>query len=252
LILHLIASGLRRVFIGLESGNTEELTHFAKRATLEETRQALLFLSDLGLPVRTGFIMFTPYSTFENLRANLEFMKQEGFLASTADLTTRLELYTGAVEITRLRRDNLLTDNPWNNPYAYRFKDYRIEAPALALSNLRALNRPYHYWESIHMARLVAAGALLTPAVCEHNVIYQKAQILNKDIYEMWDFLAQRNQEFFLAVLELAEKKWDELKFSQLVTTYIDGYQSQVGATCDSLVRAFLLETKKVGVDVIY
>jgi anaerobic magnesium-protoporphyrin IX monomethyl ester cyclase len=251
-IQHLILSGLRRVFIGIESGTDEELKYYGKKANLEESKQALRFLKGLGLTVRTGFIMFNPYSTVETLRSNLEFMKSEGFLDSTADLMTRLELYTGSVELTRLKKNHLLIDDPWNKPYAYRFLNPRIEAPANALNSLRDLNNPEHRWESIHTAKLVASGALHTLPVIEHDFMHERALVLKRDIDEMSDTLAQANEAFFLEIIEMAEVSWSEIRFKELVETYIDGYQSQIGATCDALVQAFLLEARKHKIDVIF
>ena len=252
LLLHLIHSGLRRVFIGVESGNPGDLRKYGKKANLDDMRQALERLRACGLATRIGFIMFHPRNTFDDLRANLAFLMEIDQLGSAADLMTRLELYTGAAEVAQLRNEGLLVGDPWNDPYAYRFGDPRIEKLAQALTRTRSENRPERRWESIHTARLVAQGSLLTDEVREHPVLFRLAQNLLKEVNELWAFISASNRVLFETLLDLAEDGWKEDTYRELVSTHIDGYCVDIAKTCDTLVRVFLLQAYRENVNVVF
>jgi len=69
------SAGLVRVFLGLESGVQQMLDRFNKMSTVEQNKKSLHILSELGIGVDIGFIMFDPYTTFEEVKQNLGFLK---------------------------------------------------------------------------------------------------------------------------------------------------------------------------------
>lgn len=71
-------AGLVRVFLGIESGVQSQLDRFGKMSTVKQNLQAIDILSDLGLDVSIGFIMFDPYTTLAEVKENIEFLKRLG------------------------------------------------------------------------------------------------------------------------------------------------------------------------------
>ena len=67
-------SGLERVYIGFEGGTNERLIKIKKPATVESNLRAFRFLTDRGIAVQYGFIMFFPDSTTEEIGENLDFL----------------------------------------------------------------------------------------------------------------------------------------------------------------------------------
>ena len=66
-------SGLRRVFVGFESGTQKILDIYDKGITLEISKRALNILQDLKLEIIPGFIFFDPFSTLEDILESLKF-----------------------------------------------------------------------------------------------------------------------------------------------------------------------------------
>jgi hypothetical protein len=122
LLRQLQQSGMEAVFLGLEAGNVEDLRLFRKRATLQDHRRSLRLFRELDIHVLLGFINFTPYSTVERLRANVDFLHQEGLAYNLEAFCSRLEIYLGTPILASLRRDGLTTCcPPFVEPYDYAF-----------------------------------------------------------------------------------------------------------------------------------
>lgn len=95
--LHL--SGVRTIFLGVESGNNRDLRLFQKGSTVDENLVAITNCKNAGINVEIGFIMFTPYSTCDLIRENLMFLAQAGELRPNR-LMSRLKLFPNTT-ITR-------------------------------------------------------------------------------------------------------------------------------------------------------
>src|SRR5260370_34366065 len=68
-------AGLYLVYMGLESGNAEGLKTLHKQITVEQNLRAVEILKSIGLFFEYGFMLFDPSSTFEAVRANLNFLR---------------------------------------------------------------------------------------------------------------------------------------------------------------------------------
>lgn len=68
-------AGLRRVFLGVESGSQSILDRFNKDVTVGDNIKALKILNKLGLYISMGFIMFDPEINFKELSENIEFIR---------------------------------------------------------------------------------------------------------------------------------------------------------------------------------
>lgn len=63
--------GLKRIFLGLESGSIAQLKRYNKGLDLEQAMCSLRVLSGMGFTLRLGFIIFDPLMTKEDLAQNL-------------------------------------------------------------------------------------------------------------------------------------------------------------------------------------
>lgn len=116
-------AGLSGVFLGIESGVQRQLDTYDKRTTVEQNRRAIDLARRLDLSVRSGLIIFDPYSTMSDLMENLKFIQETGSGAGSA-LESRVLLYRGAPLTERVRADGLLIENGLE--LGYRFKDRKI------------------------------------------------------------------------------------------------------------------------------
>ncbi|MDR3688331.1 MAG: cobalamin-dependent protein [Fimbriimonas sp.] len=75
-VRHLRAAGLREVFVGIESGVKDQLKRFQKKATADTNTLALERLSAIGLQVDIGYIMFDPFTKFEDLSIHIDYLRK--------------------------------------------------------------------------------------------------------------------------------------------------------------------------------
>lgn len=68
--------GLFYLFMGIEDGTDEGLARLNKNMTVSESQAGIDLLKRLGLAFDYGFMLFQPYTTFETLQMNLEFLRK--------------------------------------------------------------------------------------------------------------------------------------------------------------------------------
>lgn len=79
-------AGLFLVYMGIESGVDSGLEILHKQLSVEQNRDAVRLLKDLGVLFSYGFMLFDPSSSFESVRGNLEFLREivgDGSAAAT-------------------------------------------------------------------------------------------------------------------------------------------------------------------------
>jgi radical SAM superfamily enzyme YgiQ (UPF0313 family) len=96
LLAHLKQAGLRRVFIGLETGSYEQLVSYRKRhvAAGEDPATRIRALQDLGIEVIPGTIMFHPAVRPTELRETVRLLKATGY-KTPRKLFDRITAYAG-------------------------------------------------------------------------------------------------------------------------------------------------------------
>lgn len=118
----LVAAGLQRVFLGVETVEQEELDRFHKAQDRLMVERAIGTLRDLGVHVEIGFILFTPWSTLESLTRKRRFLEEFGPHA-TASLGSYLSVMPGTELERQLRAERLLAGE-WPD-YWFEFRDRR-------------------------------------------------------------------------------------------------------------------------------
>jgi radical SAM superfamily enzyme YgiQ (UPF0313 family) len=71
-------AGLHKVFIGFESGADSVLRRYRKGTTAAINLNAVNILRKIGIGIDPGFIMFDPWTRFEELQASLAFIEASG------------------------------------------------------------------------------------------------------------------------------------------------------------------------------
>lgn len=119
----LVCSGLYLSFVGVESGNEEDLKLYNKFATVEDNETIIHYLNDKHVYPDIGFINFNPYSTFSKIWTNLAFLHRTGFLFDTQKMNAKLNLYRGTTICNRVLDDRKIAKY---NDLDYAFMDPRI------------------------------------------------------------------------------------------------------------------------------
>lgn len=68
--------GLKKVYVGIESGSDTTLKRYGKNVTKEDNRRAIQILKELGIDAKLCLIIFDPWMTPEELSETVEFLIQ--------------------------------------------------------------------------------------------------------------------------------------------------------------------------------
>lgn len=133
----LFRSGAEKALLGIESGDDAALQLFRKASTVEDNYRAIRLFRTHGIYVAFGFIMFHPYSTWDMLRNNRDFLI-DTLGHNLRRFITRLELYPGSEILLQLESDGLLAPDYFDTlePYAYKYANPEIAHCAYLLNNL--------------------------------------------------------------------------------------------------------------------
>ena len=94
LLAKLYRSGLRYVFLGVESATPAVLRRFRKPTLPARALYAIAAWRNTGIVVEIGMIPFHPWTTFATLKADYEFLQQAGCL-NLRTATNRLLIFPG-------------------------------------------------------------------------------------------------------------------------------------------------------------
>lgn len=122
----LTKSGLCEVFIGTEAANSHDLKVLGKNIKVEDNVNCIDFFKKYDIYPEIGFINFNPYSNFEGLRQNAEFLEEQGFAAFFRYIS-RVRIYKGSIMHDILEKDGLLKQTKFYDDDGYNYKDKRIE-----------------------------------------------------------------------------------------------------------------------------
>jgi radical SAM superfamily enzyme YgiQ (UPF0313 family) len=104
--------GLRRVLLGIEAASRDDLKVLGKHITPEQSRKAIQILDEVGIESYVSMIMVNPYSTFETVRQNLEFLVEVSpyIHSDKASLSLNtMQIFSGTPIWQRLKNEKRLT-----------------------------------------------------------------------------------------------------------------------------------------------
>jgi hypothetical protein len=153
LIADLKRAGLRKVFLGVESGSPAQLKRYFKGHTVEDAENAIKVLRELGVAIELGWIMFDPLCDLTNLQENVSFLRRTKTAANTSYLFNELRIQpnTGYYAFVTKHEAELgakiiggpLDPNTLSYPYAY--VDPKMESLVKTVREWSVRLRPLHY-----------------------------------------------------------------------------------------------------------
>ena len=121
----LVEAGLAHVYLGVESGAPAHLDDLAKGLTAETHLRAGRVLRDLKLSFDAGFMLMTPWSTFDTIRENLAFLREFSADGAVSVGFCRTLPYAGTPIADRLSAEGRLGTGYRAD---YHFLDPRLDA----------------------------------------------------------------------------------------------------------------------------
>jgi anaerobic magnesium-protoporphyrin IX monomethyl ester cyclase len=147
LIEEMYASGLRRVFIGVESGVQTTLNQWRKAVEVKKNLETAKRLAATGIYIDTGFIMLTPVTTVAEIRQNLAFLRRLPYFTPRS-LNAILWPIHEAATTTTIDRELLVEDDK-RVSLSFRFADTNVESYYVLVNAVKQAFSPSHsriYW----------------------------------------------------------------------------------------------------------
>jgi radical SAM superfamily enzyme YgiQ (UPF0313 family) len=195
LIAKLRRAGLVAVYPGLEAADDVVLRKFGKPSRSEDGRRVLRLFRAVGVAIDVGWIMYHPYSSFESLENNLNFLRAEGLGHLGHVVCNELTLYPRTQIVQTVRRDGLLVNDPSfrnrQGERCYRYADERIGLLVESLFSGGSAVEPLRSCNRMHAVSL-GWGMLCSIAELEHGSVVA----LQRTIGE----LARLKREWFARV----------------------------------------------------
>lgn len=128
IIKELKKTGLREVFLGLESGAENQMDRYSKMASVEINLRATRILADLEIVLDSGFIMFDPEMSIADLKENMEFIKNCGLINHDARDVKKVRIEPGTeLAVQSIGKDNVFDLDVDSLTYDYTFKDPLVQ-----------------------------------------------------------------------------------------------------------------------------
>jgi anaerobic magnesium-protoporphyrin IX monomethyl ester cyclase len=122
----LVEAGLTHVYMGVESGDPDDLVHLNKRLSPGTHLMAGEVLRGLGLSFDYGFMLLQPWSTLATIRNNVTFLREFVGDGASPVAFCRTLPYAGTAIQARLAAEGRLLEN--NLTADYHFLDRRLNA----------------------------------------------------------------------------------------------------------------------------
>lgn len=154
------ASGLWRVFLGVESGSDSVLSEFGKRAKVSQARAAVRLFQALGFELNIGNILVSPDSTLESITDSVLFFRELGmchFLMRRRSV--RGHVFPGTAIEVRLTREGRLTAGPRYLDRQYSLRDRRLNDIVCCIDELMSQFLPDLGERAFRVRDTVIAGA---------------------------------------------------------------------------------------------
>ncbi|UCH98541.1 MAG: cobalamin-dependent protein [Candidatus Aminicenantes bacterium] len=212
-------SGLSLVLIGIESGNEEDLKLYGVTTSPGENSNCLEFFRNHQIPIEFGFINFNPYSTFERLKKNIDFLEKNRLSFSLYKIKSRYQNLKGNPLSEKVRRDKLIKKGKFDDYFNYDFVDRRVgllwDYIASYYEKTRAIMEGIMSRE-FYLAKL----NLLKEKIKDDNKAREIIRLHNLEIKEKLDEIGKNNAECFRELIFLAEHSWDEKKADMITDKF--------------------------------
>jgi anaerobic magnesium-protoporphyrin IX monomethyl ester cyclase len=157
-------AGLYMVYMGLESGTEEGLKTLHKQITVEQNLRAVRILKEIGALFEFGFMLLDPSSTFDSVRANVNFLRAIVGDGSAGATFGRMVPYDGTPIKDDLERQGRLKGDVCRPDYDFldpRLDDFYRELTRIIdvtgwTHSYRALSPQLNYaWDEVAIMELL-------------------------------------------------------------------------------------------------
>ncbi|GKX31029.1 hypothetical protein SH1V18_35090 [Vallitalea longa] len=221
LILLLKKAGLVNVFIGAESGYEQTMRIFGKRATVSQTQKAINLFTKAKIAVLVGFIMFQPYSSLEESRANVILLDKIKQAHRFSLYQHRLMLFHGTPLLEKLTREGLLSDDfSIMNPYGYKIKDTASKWLVERIGEYGTFTKiPKEVYVLQNYCEFIAT---LIAKISKDKKIWTSSEKLFSDYEEVRESISEIYINFLNEAIDIAATSKSDMQFELLKKEKLD------------------------------
>src|SRR5688572_28117869 len=224
LFIRMRDAGLYLVYMGLESGTEEGLETLHKQITLAQNLKAVEVLKSIGLMWEYGFMLLDPSSTFESVRANLNFLRT--ILVDGCHPVTfcRMLPYDGTPIKEELVRTGRLRGDVCNPDYD--FLDPRLADFYAGLTRVVNVNGWIHGMEGVTVQLDCAWNEV---AVMQHlfptlRGMAQYIKSLRRITKKCNNLLLQVTEDLSYVFSDNKENRWDPVEVEELRKSFLEEF----------------------------
>ncbi len=201
-------AGLCMLLIGLEASNKKQLQLYGKPYDLDMMKEIIAMTYEHQIAISIGYIMFCPYSTFEMLKQNIQFLTE-------TRLTHNLNVYFNAlVGFSEIAIEKMLSkDELVIRPTTYKLHGlYKFENPRIA-----AL---YECLKALYFEQEFETYCLLLNAGCVASTQAKKGNNAFAMYMQSAEKIGNASADLFAFCLKHYESGRDETEISPLIYEY--------------------------------
>jgi hypothetical protein len=217
----LIESGLTTAFVGVESGNEEDLQLYNKGTTVSDAEKTIELFRRYDCFVSSGFINFNPFSTLEKLRENLDFLERNR-IATYDNLKSRLTLSRGLPIKQTIIDEGLLYSQ------TYDVRNSMVKALMMILNDIeRKLNSKaieLYSWLSVKEAKIKKRIAVFNDDAEAYAIADKYEKLIESVIMLESDLMA----EWFRNILDMMDKGKPLTEIMAMSNRYINDEKLKV------------------------
>jgi radical SAM superfamily enzyme YgiQ (UPF0313 family) len=194
-------AGLREVFLGIESLEDTQIKRYKKKANSDSNINAISFVKSLGLQLDTGFILFDPEMTFDELQSSISYIGTIGLQSYDSRSLKRLRLQP-MTEVTKKFLDvNPVKLHIDQLEYPYKFSDVGVSE----------VYEMFSKWEDIEKEQVWKLQSVSRGEICEVD---------RKKYKELLSYLRNLDYKVLENIILYVKKQISEQKFNHIYQNY--------------------------------
>jgi hypothetical protein len=233
LLSRLARTGLSSVEVGIETGVDRILEAYNKRNSRKGTIHAIELLKQNGICYdASGFIMFDPDVTLEEMADNATFLRTLGH-ATWDRYVTRLQVFPGtAIKKTLLASQCFDPQANLDDVYAYRFRDPRVAELA------------EHVW--MYDPALHQLNNLIRAARARLSELRRQSSVADSRLQAAIDEAQDLFCEHFLSLIGLVARLRMRVEFPRQLDTFLAGVTRSLIELSHAIVAADQVDFSRI------
>ena len=218
LIKKLYDAGMKYLFVGFESCIESELNELNKRIDLATIKSVPNILSQIGISVVPGFIMYNQNTTLNDLKKKIDFLYMNNYLYRTTTFTRTCLGYPGSMYYKNMKQEKTYDEYRSNKYLLYpNFEDSRIRILSTAFEEIEymylkpdsiMLNSVVYFYDKYVLRKTThteTAGGLLNQATQTLKSIQDAYYALYLESLE----IAKLEKDATICIIALFEQQLD-------------------------------------------